>query len=243
MKKMIVALCCVVALIPAASAHPGKTDADGGHYDTSTGEYHYHHGFPTHLHTNGVCPYGFEDRTGENSGSSSESVSPTIAAAQAAVAASGEVELAIGDYGPEAEEDFESKREAYMYGFSAALEYARDEDIDGNAYHAGYDVGYEDGYRYGTEDNYDETHDSAYQEGYEDGYRDGLCDDPSAPNNDLIDRSEVAGTSSYPQKEEKKSFINTQYIELYVAGFIVAIVLLKLLFGFIADKRLKNKHR
>lgn len=30
--------CCTVAL-----AHPGDTDANGGHYDHSTGEYHYHH--------------------------------------------------------------------------------------------------------------------------------------------------------------------------------------------------------
>lgn len=38
-------------------AHPGGTDASGGHYDRSTGEYHYHHGYPAHQHVNGVCPY------------------------------------------------------------------------------------------------------------------------------------------------------------------------------------------
>ena len=38
-------------------AHSGGTDSNGGHYDRSTGEYHYHHGYPAHQHINGVCPY------------------------------------------------------------------------------------------------------------------------------------------------------------------------------------------
>lgn len=54
-------------------AHPGKTDANGGHYNRSTGEYHYHHGYPEHQHPGGVCPYAYDDRTGENSGTSSGS--------------------------------------------------------------------------------------------------------------------------------------------------------------------------
>ncbi len=40
-----------------ASAHSGRTDSNGGHYNHSTGEYHYHHGYPEHQHTNGICPY------------------------------------------------------------------------------------------------------------------------------------------------------------------------------------------
>ena len=40
-----------------SSAHSGGTDSKGGHYDYSTGEYHYHHGYSAHKHTNGVCPY------------------------------------------------------------------------------------------------------------------------------------------------------------------------------------------
>lgn len=77
MKKLLVALfalllCCTVAL-----AHPGGTDAAGGHYDRSTGEYHYHHGHKAHQHYNGQCPYNFDDRTGADSrpsGGSSGSV-------------------------------------------------------------------------------------------------------------------------------------------------------------------------
>ena len=41
----------------SVSAHPGRTDAQGGHYETSTGKYHYHHGYSAHQHPNGICPY------------------------------------------------------------------------------------------------------------------------------------------------------------------------------------------
>lgn len=49
-------------------AHPGGTDEHGGHFDYESGEYHYHHGYPAHHHGFGTCPYDFDDRTGENSG-------------------------------------------------------------------------------------------------------------------------------------------------------------------------------
>ena len=45
-----------------AEAHPGRTDAQGGHHDyknkSGLGSYHYHCGdHEAHLHPNGVCPY------------------------------------------------------------------------------------------------------------------------------------------------------------------------------------------
>lgn len=63
-----------ITLIPVISfsvyAHPGRTDSSGGHYDRSTGEYNYHHGYPAHQHPDGVCPYNFDDKTSQSSGSS-----------------------------------------------------------------------------------------------------------------------------------------------------------------------------
>lgn len=59
------------------SAHPGKTDSDGGHNNHSTGEYHYHHGYEAHQHTDldgdGIadCPFDFDEPAGTNSGFSS----------------------------------------------------------------------------------------------------------------------------------------------------------------------------
>lgn len=54
-----------------AYAHSGKTDANGGHYQGNNGEYHYHHGYPAHQHTNGSCPYDYDDKTNHNGGSGS----------------------------------------------------------------------------------------------------------------------------------------------------------------------------
>lgn len=71
-RLFVVALLFLALLCSAPSfAHGGKTDENGGHKDTSTGEYHYHHGYPAHQHPGGDCPYDFDDKTGENSGGSS----------------------------------------------------------------------------------------------------------------------------------------------------------------------------
>lgn len=51
------ALVLLVLAAPLALAHSGRTDSSGGHYDRSTGEYHYHHGMSAHQHPGGVCPY------------------------------------------------------------------------------------------------------------------------------------------------------------------------------------------
>ena len=64
-------------LITPVFAHPGRTDSAGGHYDRSTGEYHWHHGMSAHQHYDmdgdGIldCPYNFKDTTNHSSGSSS----------------------------------------------------------------------------------------------------------------------------------------------------------------------------
>ncbi len=62
MKKRVFALWIIIVtllilLCSVSFAHSGRTDANGGHYDHSTGEYHYHHGHPAHQHPNGICPY------------------------------------------------------------------------------------------------------------------------------------------------------------------------------------------
>lgn len=45
MKKKIIYLFLIIILITNVSfAHPGRTDSNGGHWDYSTGTYHYHNG-------------------------------------------------------------------------------------------------------------------------------------------------------------------------------------------------------
>ena len=74
---LLVLLC--VAIPCVAFAHSGRTDGDGGHTESSTGEYHWHHGYPAHDHYdmdgNGTidCPYNFVDHTDHSTGSSSSS--------------------------------------------------------------------------------------------------------------------------------------------------------------------------
>ncbi len=76
--RIVSGLLVVLLLISNGYAHPGRTDANGGHYDRSTGEYHYHHGYPAHQHPGGICPYNFDDKTGQNSSTGgSSSVSGT----------------------------------------------------------------------------------------------------------------------------------------------------------------------
>ena len=64
MKKMVTYLCALslaMSMPTAVTAHPGRTDSQGGHHDyknaSGLGSYHYHHGYGPHLHENGVCPY------------------------------------------------------------------------------------------------------------------------------------------------------------------------------------------
>lgn len=76
-KQILVILALVLSLSATAIAHPGRTDDRGGHYDHDTGQYHYHHGYEAHQHTGGICPFDFDDRTGESSGSSPSSSSAT----------------------------------------------------------------------------------------------------------------------------------------------------------------------
>lgn len=83
MRKRLLAflLAFLLLLSPTVLAHSGKTDANGGHYDRSTGEYHYHHGYPAHQHYDmdgdGIidCPYDFDGQTDHSGrgGSSSQS--------------------------------------------------------------------------------------------------------------------------------------------------------------------------
>ena len=57
MKKLHFILCCILIITTFAYAHSGRTDSKGGHYNRSTGEYHYHHGKPAHEICGVNCPY------------------------------------------------------------------------------------------------------------------------------------------------------------------------------------------
>ena len=175
MRKTLAVIFCFMLVFTCASAHPGRTDASGGHWDHSTGEYHYHHGFEAHLHPDGVCPYDYIDLTGSMSGLSS--TSSTFASADTV---SVPYEGDPGDYGPEAEWEFETKRDAHHSGFEWGVEYSHDSNNPDSAFSEGYAEGYEQGaqdnydsaYEDGRNAVFDETYDYAYDEGYNQGYSD-----------------------------------------------------------------------
>lgn len=83
--KRLLPIFCAVLLCSVALAHSGRTDSSGGHRDSSTGEYHYHHGYSAHQHTNGICPFDFDDQTGASSGSSASSSSVSAPAPEPVV--------------------------------------------------------------------------------------------------------------------------------------------------------------
>ena len=58
---LLISLLCLFFTL-SATAHSGRTDSKGGHYNHSTGDYHYHHGYPPHDHPNGICPYEEQER-------------------------------------------------------------------------------------------------------------------------------------------------------------------------------------
>lgn len=83
MRKLLSLLLLLSLLITPVFAHPGRTDENGGHWDRSTGEYHYHHGYSAHQHYDmdgdGIpdCPYDFRDNTSHSSSGSSSSTATT----------------------------------------------------------------------------------------------------------------------------------------------------------------------
>lgn len=78
-KSLIIAL-LFLCFSSTALAHPGGTDSNGGHYNRSTGEYHYHHGYSAHQHPGGVCPYDNKDNTKSKIPSSFSAFSALFAA-------------------------------------------------------------------------------------------------------------------------------------------------------------------
>lgn len=81
MKKQIILISALLTLFSilissfaiVIYAHSGKTDSSGGHYDHSTGKYHYHHGYSAHQHYDMDgdgdidCPYKFDGKPIHNS--------------------------------------------------------------------------------------------------------------------------------------------------------------------------------
>ena len=71
----------LLTICSVTSAHSGRTDGSGGHWNRSTGEYHYHHGYSAHQHYDidgdgkKDCPYIFSK---DNSTKTTNSAFPSF---------------------------------------------------------------------------------------------------------------------------------------------------------------------
>ena len=81
LKTLLFFVLICVSMSFTSFAHSGRTDSNGGHHDyknkSGLGSYHYHHGYPAHLHPGGVCPYSSGSVNPGNNNSSSSSISET----------------------------------------------------------------------------------------------------------------------------------------------------------------------
>ena len=86
-KYFIVLTMSVFIIVIIVKAHSGGTDGFGGHWDNSSHEYHYHHGYSAHDHSDidgdGIddCPYDFhnnEDIKSSNEDIKSNSVNKYV---------------------------------------------------------------------------------------------------------------------------------------------------------------------
>ena len=94
LKKLIVTLLVSLTICTATTsiavppilteAHGGRTDSNGGHKDKNNvsglGSYHYHHGYPAHLHPDGICPYANSTASASSGSATTSSGSNTRSA-------------------------------------------------------------------------------------------------------------------------------------------------------------------
>jgi hypothetical protein len=137
MKKFVLFLSSLILSVSVLAsnvyAHSGGTDENGGHTDHSTGDYHYHHGYPAHDHYDMDgdgdldCPYEFDDRTGYTSGATSGHNS---------------------SYGTQSASGNQSSSTMYSAGYDAGYADGKESGYDAG-YEDGKDAGYERGYKKG----------------------------------------------------------------------------------------------
>lgn len=220
MRKLICIAAALALLTSAASAHPGRTDANGGHWNNSTGEYHYHHGYPAHQHPNGVCPY-------EPDSQSDDAPAPTY-------------NDGLGDDGT-----YETAWNlGYQHGMEYLCELNADIPIDLSALsselcntrrksgatpyadmQSSYDDAYEAGYYQSEEDLYSELNkailfyansQSDLQAKYDEGYAAGLEDGYNEARESVLGESAQPTESEQREAREQQAAANHPYIYLFL---------------------------
>lgn len=115
-------------------AHSGRTDSSGGHHDNKNksglGSYHYHHGYPAHLHKNGVCPYeGNNSTISPKSNSTSNPVNIPSSNTQVNITPAGSPETPAGSSVVSSDTDSQSLMETYQLVFDPDYYYNANPDL------------------------------------------------------------------------------------------------------------------
>lgn len=120
----IIIILCIVYMFNAF-AHSGRTDSSGGHWNRSTGTYHYHcGGYPAHSHSGGVCPY----KTSSSSKTKKSTADEIIEKFNG---------ISTESSSSNSSSPYSARVERYNTGYKAGYQKGYDE---------GYDKGYEEGY-------------------------------------------------------------------------------------------------
>ena len=252
-RKILSVLALLLALlcIPAAVvlAHPGRTDANGGHYNRSTGEYHYHHGYPAHQHPNGVCPYltdTSEDSTDTYYDSSQQDddnvggyfINDDVSSQYSDL--SDAAEQLGGNYTTKVLTDISSTAymDGYLEGYEDGLAYREKNPTAAAASAARGDAetiselgGYTGkDYNVGVSNAYDEGYADALEEGYSEAYEDGYADAialNSQTSMSTESESKPVGTTSNKYIDELRMIIMVLFLIAFFA-LIAIFVLYKL---------------
>lgn len=176
---MLLLTALVLLLTVPGSAHSGRTDSQGGHYVSATGEYHFHHGYGPHQHVDGVCPYS--SSVSSSSSTTTTSSSLTVDTSSASWA-SGYMDGHIDGYEYGYEEGYDEGYEdgydeggmkRYTEGYKNGANVAKKSGYS-EGYDVGYDVGYDEGVNAGEKDGRTTGYDTGKTEGYEEGYGVGV---------------------------------------------------------------------
>ncbi|MGG7176386.1 hypothetical protein ACQPU1_02255 [Clostridium paraputrificum] len=199
----------------SVAAHGGRTDTQGGHKDNKNasglGSYHYHHGQPAHLHTNGVCPYN------GNSSSSSSNNSSTSQGSTKSTTTSPKVPV-------ESESEKKAKVRAsgldtgYNDGYSGSSNKLGEYKSN---YIADYKEGYAEGYKNGVskrESEIKEAEKSGQALGNSDGYNNIVREEFDYSGNFKSEYDKAYKTAFKVGNDKLNNEINTESTKAFANG-------------------------
>lgn len=205
--SIIICLIAVVAFTLSVFAHPGRTDANGGHYDHSTGEYHYHNGSSAGKSSSGSAStksYDYDDdySKGYSAGYTEGDKCGYVDGYQGLAVDSNNYSYDSTCYSIPSNEST-----GYKQGYATG-------------YKAGYDHGYNEGQEY-----YNDTNVSSSESNNKDHQDDDYSSDNTVQSDELLISSEKENEIEISERENKIRMYNYFLASLIFAGIGFALLL------------------